>query len=110
MEDVRSRRVIDNNGIANGPSELRQILDVVSSMIIARFTEEAVFDNMMNVQMVQHRIGILEEPKHACLAKFLGPIGNASGLTFDRLAVKTTTSYSSPIRFMNASTPGRFIT
>ena len=52
MENVRSRRVIDDNGIANGSSELRQIFDVISPVIVARFTEEAVFDDVMNIQMV----------------------------------------------------------
>ena len=31
-------------------------------------------------------------------------------LTFDTDAVNTTTSYNSPMRFMNWSTPGRLIT
>lgn len=62
-------------------------------------------DYMMYVQLVEQRITILFGSVSA-----FSHVRIALNATFETDAVKTTTSYSSPTRFMNWSTPGLLIT
>ena len=63
-------------------------------------------DNAVHIQLVQNRIRVLSRFSNQSI-----PL-TASGAeqTLLRLAVKTTTSYSSPIFFKKLSTPGRLMT
>lgn len=76
VENIRCWRIIQNNGIRYGATQLRQILfqkithrrggdiegadlDVITLVIITTFTEQAMGDNLVNIQLVEHRVGIL---------------------------------------------------
>lgn len=84
-------------------SESRQVqertdLDIVPLVIVATVPKQPVMDNIVNVQLIQQRITVLET--------WLAPIYPTQcqrivKLTFETDAVKTTTSYNSPTRFMN---------
>ena len=49
VEDVRCWRVVNNDRLAYRPAELRQVLDVVALVVVARLAEEAVLDNLVDV-------------------------------------------------------------
>jgi hypothetical protein len=59
MEDIRRRRVIENDGVCNGTTKLREVLDIVALMGITGLSEEAVGDDLVNVELVKDGIGIL---------------------------------------------------
>jgi hypothetical protein len=73
-------------------------------MVITAFTEKAMGYDPMNIQFIKDRVGILETNDEN-KTKFKREIN-----TLLRLAVKTTTSYCSPIFFKKLSTPGRLMT
>ena len=75
-------------------------LDIIALVVVAAFTEEAVGNNFMDVQLVKNWVGILKGCQYVNSRK-VGMI-----VTLLRLAVKMTTSYSSPILFIKLSTPG----
>jgi hypothetical protein len=79
-------------------------LDVVALVVITAFAEQSVVDYAVNVKLVQQRIAILDHNLDWKANK------DRNKRTFDTDAVNTTTSYSSPTLFMNASTPGRLMT
>lgn len=62
MENVRSRRVVDNDDVAELPSEPAEVFDIVPSVENAGFSEEPRSKNPPLVQQVCHRISILEKP------------------------------------------------
>lgn len=121
MEDVRRGRVVNDDGVLEVAANLREILKqvlasdvrkivtsfsdlyVVALVVVATLAEKTVVNNAVNVELVEKRITVLQ-----LLAMLLEKARNAHTLETD--AVKTTTSYSSPTRFMNWSTPGRLIT
>lgn len=119
VEDVRGGRVVDNDGILQVPTNLRQVLwlsvtalkqglgiaylDVVSLVVVATFTEKAVVHDAVDIELVEKWVTVLL--KSALRAEQV-----IVRRTFETDAVKTTTSYSSPTRFMNWSTPGRLMT
>jgi hypothetical protein len=70
-------------------------------VVVAALAEQPVVDDVVDVELVQQRVAVLG--LSACGA-------TDEELTLDTLAVNTTTSYNSPTRFMNWSTPGRFMT
>ena len=49
MENVGCWRIVDNDGFAEISSDLGKILDVVSLVIIATFTEQTVMYDVMDV-------------------------------------------------------------
>lgn len=63
-------------------------------------------DDVVNVQLVQERVAVLVRKS----ARGALHTGLKWRRTLETEAVKTTTSYNSPTRFMNWSTPGRLIT
>lgn len=65
-------------------------------------------DDFVDVELIQQRVTILGSVSFQSLEN--AALGGSRILTLETDAVKTTTSYSSPTRFMNWSTPGRLIT
>lgn len=75
MENVRRRRVVDDDCVFQVAADLRQILivlvwawvwiglttylDVVTLVVVATFAEETVVYNTVNVQLVQQWVAIL---------------------------------------------------
>ena len=53
MEDVRSWGVVNDDSILEVSADLRQILHVVSLVVIAAFAEESVMDDLVNVKLIQ---------------------------------------------------------
>jgi len=59
VENIRRRRVIDDDGVLQVASNLREVLDVVSLMVIATLPEKPVVDDFVDVQLVEKRIAVL---------------------------------------------------
>lgn len=74
VEDVRGWRVIDDNGILEVTSNLGEVFDVVSLMIVAAFTEKTMVDDAVDVQLVQQRITVLKIVSAQSLKDFHGII------------------------------------
>jgi hypothetical protein len=53
VEDVGCRGIVDDNGVLEIPTDLRQIFDVVALMVVAALSEEAVMHDIVNVKLVQ---------------------------------------------------------
>jgi hypothetical protein len=53
VENVRRRRVVDDDGILEVSSDLRKVLDVVSLVVVATLSEEPVVHNFMDIQLVE---------------------------------------------------------
>ena len=45
--------------LADWPAELREVLDIVSVVVVTSFTEEAVLYNMVHVQDIEHGVRVL---------------------------------------------------
>lgn len=59
VEDIRGWRVVDDDGVFEVASNLGQVFDVVSLMVVATFAEKTMVDNVVDVQLVQQRITVL---------------------------------------------------
>lgn len=59
VEDVRGRGVVDNDRVLQVTAHLRQVLHVVTLMVVAALPEKPVMDNVVDVQLVEERIAIL---------------------------------------------------
>jgi hypothetical protein len=81
MEDVRGRRVVDDDGLRHLAAELGQILrivqrvismgmsfslelrlaylNIIASVIVATLSEQPVLDDLVYVQNIENRIGVL---------------------------------------------------
>lgn len=59
MEDVRGRRVVDDDDSTELPAQAAEVFDVVSSVENAGFPEEPGAEHPPLVQQVCHGIGIL---------------------------------------------------
>jgi hypothetical protein len=53
VEDVRSRRVVNDNGILEVSPNLGQILDVVALVVVATLSEEPVVYNLVDIKLVK---------------------------------------------------------
>lgn len=53
VKDVRSRRVVNDDGVLEVTANLRQVLDVVALVIVATLAEEAMVDDVVDVQLVE---------------------------------------------------------
>ena len=60
VEYVGCWRVVDDDGIFQIASNLRQILNIVALMVIATLPEKAMMDNFMNIQLIQKGISVLQ--------------------------------------------------
>lgn len=80
-------------------------LDIAPFMITARLTEQPVRNHLVYIEHIQDGVGILRKQNLGHRRK-----RTHRENTLDRLAVKTTISYFSPILRMNSSTPGRLST
>lgn len=49
VEDVARRGVVDDDGLAQVPPNLTEVLDVVALVIVAAVAEQAVMDDVMDV-------------------------------------------------------------
>lgn len=61
MENVRRRRVVDDDGVFQVSSHLRKILDVVSMVIVAALAEQPVVYDLVDIQLIQKRVAILRQ-------------------------------------------------
>ena len=59
VEDIGCWGVVDDDCILKITAQLRQILNVVSLMVVATFTEKTVVDNVVDVQLIEQRITVL---------------------------------------------------
>lgn len=59
MEDVACRRVVDDDGLLQVSSHLAEVLDVVALVVVTAFSEQAVVDHVVNVQLVEKRVAVL---------------------------------------------------
>ncbi|KAI7596143.1 hypothetical protein KC316_g11 [Hortaea werneckii] len=53
VENVRSRRVVDDDGLLQITADHAKILDVVALMVVAAFPEKSMVHDIVNVQLVQ---------------------------------------------------------
>lgn len=53
VEDVGCGGVVDNDGILQVSANLGKVLDVVTTMVVTTFSEQAVVDNTVDVQLIQ---------------------------------------------------------
>lgn len=60
VENVRRRRVIDNDRILQVASKLGKILDVVSVVVEATLAEQTMMDDIVNVELIQKGVTVLE--------------------------------------------------
>lgn len=61
VEDVGCRRVVDDDGVLQVTSDLREVFDVVSLVVVAALAEQAVVDNLVDVELIKEGIAILLE-------------------------------------------------
>lgn len=98
VEDVGRRRIVDDDRVFQVSSHLGEILDVVSLVVVAALAEKPVVNDLVDVELVQKGVAVLKDgvsqPNTTILVE-------QCDLTLETDAVKTTTSYSSPTRFMN---------
>jgi hypothetical protein len=59
VENVRGRRVVDDDGVLQVAAHLRQVLDVVALVVVAALPEQPVVDNLVDVQLIEERVAIL---------------------------------------------------
>jgi hypothetical protein len=60
VEDVGSRRVIDDDCVLKISSDLREIFDIISLVVVAALSEEPVVDHLVNIQLIQQRVAVLK--------------------------------------------------
>lgn len=59
MEDITRRRVVDDDGVLEISAELTEVLDIVAHVVVTGFSKEAMVHDLVDVEHVQHGIGIL---------------------------------------------------
>ena len=59
MENVGSRRIVDNDDFLEFAAKATEVLDVVAAVEDARFAEEARAEHAPLVEQIGHRIGVL---------------------------------------------------
>ena len=59
VKDVGSRRVVDNYSILQVTSNLGEVLDVVSLVIVAAFSEEPVVHDLVDIKLIKERVAVL---------------------------------------------------
>lgn len=64
VEDVRGRRIVDDDHFAQLPSKATQVFHVVPTVENTRFSEEPGSEHAPAVQQVSHRVCVLESRCH----------------------------------------------
>lgn len=59
VEDVGCGRIIDDNSVLEISSDLGQILDVVSLVVVATLSEKPVVYDLVDIQLVKERVAVL---------------------------------------------------
>jgi hypothetical protein len=59
VENVRSRRIVDNYCVFEVAPNLGQVLYIVALVVVATLAEQPVVDNLVDVQLVEERVAIL---------------------------------------------------
>lgn len=72
VEDVGSRRVVDDYGVLEVATNLGQIFHIVALVVVAALTEKAVMDDLVDVQLVEKRIAILGRLSAAFIFTVIG--------------------------------------
>lgn len=60
MEDVRGRRIVDDDSILEIPPDLRQVFDVVALVVVAALSEKSVVHHVVDVKLIQERVAVLQ--------------------------------------------------
>lgn len=66
VENIRCGRVIDDDGVLQVASNLREVLDVVSLVIITALPEKPMVDDFVDVQLVKKRVAVLNLMSVSC--------------------------------------------
>lgn len=53
VEDVGGRRVIDDDGVLQVPSDLRKVFDIIALVVVTTFAEQPVVDDIVNIQLIK---------------------------------------------------------
>lgn len=61
MEDIGSGRIVDNNGFPEVTTNLRQILHVISLVVVAALSEQTVVNHVMYIKLVKKWVAVLEK-------------------------------------------------
>ena len=59
VENIRRRRVVDDDRVLQVAANLRQVLDVVALVVVAAFSKQPVVDNLVDIKLVKERVAIL---------------------------------------------------
>lgn len=59
VENIRSRRVVNNDGVFQVTPDLGKILDVIAAMIVTALPEKTVVYNTVDVELIQQWIAVL---------------------------------------------------
>ncbi len=59
VENIRSRRVIDNDGFSKVSANLRKVFDIISLVVVTAFPEKSVMNYMVNIKLIQEGIAVL---------------------------------------------------
>lgn len=59
VENVRRRRVVDDDGVLEVSPYLRQVFDVVPLVVVATLSKKPMMDDVVDVQLIQQRVAIL---------------------------------------------------
>ena len=52
MEDIGSRRIIDNDSFSYWSTKLRKIFDVIAFVVVTRLSEQTMFNDIVDIQLV----------------------------------------------------------
>lgn len=59
VEDVRCRRVVNDDCVLEIASDLREILDIVALVVVAALSEQTVVHDLVDVKLVKQGIAVL---------------------------------------------------
>ncbi len=66
VENVRCRRVVDNDGFSQIAADLGQIFDIVALVVVATLSKKSMMHNVMNIKLVQEWIAVLRIVRTNC--------------------------------------------
>lgn len=59
VKDIRGRGIVNNDGFPQVTPNLREIFDIVALVVVAAVSEQAMMDNIVDVQLVQEGVTVL---------------------------------------------------